>query len=143
MTRQGLRPAGSDERLRRFATEFERLDASAYATFATVTEGDPEVERAAAAAAAVIGRGPRRAAVREAVDSFRDWAARAYSSRLVQTDTVLLFQSLADRAEDRVRFVASLERAVVALILWDELGPDDRLALLGPWQTMAERAAAR
>jgi hypothetical protein len=32
-----------------------------------------------------------------------------------------------------VRFLGSVERAVVALILWDELEDDDRIALLGPW----------
>lgn len=135
-------PRGSAERLERFAAEFERLNAREYALFATGIEGDDEVREAVAAAEREIGQGPRRAAVIGAVDTFRDWAARAYSNRLVQTDTVLLFQSLADRAEDRVRFAASLERAVVALILWDELEPGDRTALLGPWLAMAERIAA-
>ena len=142
MTRPDLLPAGSGERLERFAAEFERLDASAYSTFASQSEGDADVRHTMAAADAVIGTGPRRAAVREAVESFRDWAARAYSSRLVQTDTVLLFQSLVDRPDDRVRFAASLERVVVALILWDELQADDRLVLLGPWQVMVERAVS-
>ena len=128
-------------RLDRFAAEFERLDAGAYATFATlVDDDDPDVRRAFAAADAVIGSGPRRAAVAEAVASFRDFAARAYSSRLVQTDTVFLFQSLADRPGDRVRFAASLERAVIALSAWEELDADDRATLLGPWAMMAERA---
>jgi hypothetical protein len=134
-------PAGAGARLDRFAAEFERLDAGAYALFATDTDDDAEIRRAMVAAAAAIGAGPRRAAVAAAVASFRDFAARAYSSRLVQTDTVFLFQSLADRPADRVRFAASLERAVIALILWDELAPDGRAALLGPWATMAERVA--
>jgi hypothetical protein len=54
------------------------------------------------------------------------------------TDTFLLFQSLPDRAEDRVRFLATVERAVVGLILWDELGEDDLAALLGPWSAVVE-----
>jgi hypothetical protein len=49
------------------------------------------------------------------------------------TDTLLLFQSLPDRAEDRTRFLQSVERTVVALILWDELDDEDRAALVGPW----------
>jgi hypothetical protein len=49
------------------------------------------------------------------------------------TDTLMLFQSLPDRPEDRVRFLRSVERAVVAVILWDELSDGDRDALLGPW----------
>ncbi len=143
MTRHGILPPGSGARLDRFAVEFERLDASVYATFAASAEGDVAIERAMAAADAAIGTGARRTGVREAVASFRDWAAQAYSSRLVQTDTVFLFQSLADRPEDRVRFAASLERAVIGVVLWDVLEPDDRAALLGPFETMAERAAAQ
>jgi hypothetical protein len=134
-------PAGAGTRLDRFAAEFERLDAGGYALFATRDADDEDVQRAMASAEAAIGAGPRRKAVAEAVASFRDFAARAYSSRLVQTDTVFLFQSLADRPDDRVRFAASLERAVIALILWDELDPDDRSLLVGPWATMSERAA--
>jgi hypothetical protein len=134
-------PAGAGARLDRFAAEFERIDAGGYALFATRDGDDENVRQAMAAADAAIGAGPRRRAVADAVASFRDFAARAYSSRLVQTDTVFLFQSLADRPDDRVRFAASLERAVIALILWDELVPDDRAALLGPWATIAERAA--
>lgn len=140
MTEPTSLPPASENRLARFAAAFERLDAGTYATLATDASGDPEIERAMAAADAVIGQGPWRATVRTAVDRFRDWAARAYSSRLVQTDTVFLFQSLADRPDDRVRFAASLERAVIAVVLWDELDLDARDALLGPWQAIAERA---
>ena len=129
------------QRLARFADAFERLDASGYALFATDATGDEAIAHAMAAADGAIGHDTRRAAAAEVIASFRDWAARAYSSRLVQTDTVFLFQSLADRPEDRVRFAASLERGVMGLILWDELDPDDRAALLGPWATMAERVA--
>jgi hypothetical protein len=140
VTSPGSLPRGSGARLDRFAAVFERLDAGGYSLFATAAEVDDDVRRAMAAADAAIGSGPRRAAIRDAVASFRDFAARAYSSRLVQTDTVFLFQSLADRPDDRVRFAASLERAVIALILWDELPPDDRAILLGPWASMVERA---
>ena len=44
----------------------------------------------------------------------------------------------ADRAEDRARLAASVERAVVGLILWDEL-PDAALgALIGRWAPFVE-----
>lgn len=134
-------PAGARARLERFAAAFERLNAGEYVLFATTVEGDARVRDAQAAADGAIGDGARRAAVAEAVDAFRDWAARAYSSRLVQTDTVFLYQSLPDRPDDRVRFSAALERAIVALVLWDELEPEARDALLGPWSAMAEQAA--
>ncbi len=136
-------PQGTRDRIERFAASFERLNAGEYVLYATSVEGDERVQDAMTAADAVIGGGPRRAAVAEVVDAFRDWAARAYSSRLVQTDTVFLFQSLPDRPDDRVRLSASLERVVVALILWDELEPEAREALLGPWSAMAAQAAGR
>jgi len=134
-------PGGASDRLERFAAAFERLNAGQYVLYATPVEGDDRVRDAMAAADAAMGAGARRTAVTETVGAFLDWAARAYSNRLVQTDTVFLFQSLPDRPDDRVRFAASLERAVVAVILWDELMPESRDALLGPWVEMAARAA--
>jgi hypothetical protein len=141
MTNDGALPEGASDRLERFAAAFERLNAGQYVLYATAAEGDDGVREAMAAADAAMATDARRAAVTDAVGAFLDWAARAYSNRLVQTDTVLLFQSLPDRPDDRVRFAASLERAVVALILWDELAPEARDALLGPWSEMAAGAA--
>jgi hypothetical protein len=127
----GLRPAERD-RLEAFAAVFDRLDARSYSTFTeTVESGD--VTEAKERALALIGAGPRRDAVRAAVAAFIDAATVAYSRRLSLPDTLLLFQSLPDRAEDRVRFLGSVERAIVALILWDELDEGDRVALLGAW----------
>jgi hypothetical protein len=127
----GLQPAERD-RLEAFAAVFDRLDARSYSTFTeTVESGD--VTEAKARALALIGSGPRRDAVRAAVAAFIDAATIAYSRRLSLPDTLLLFQSLPDRAEDRVRFLGSVERAIVALILWDELDDVDRVALLGAW----------
>ena len=131
----GLRPE-ERERLDRFSVAFERLDASQYVTFAELPT--PEVEAAEAEAAGLLGTRPRRDAVKAAVAAFVDEATRAYSRRPTLTDTLLMFQSLPDRAEDRVRFLASVERAVVALILWDELSEQSRAALLGLWRGMAD-----
>lgn len=128
----GLRPA-ERTRLDRFAALFERLDASQYATL-TELEDTPEVEAAQEEAFRLVGRsGPRRDAVRSAIKAFTDAATVAYAQRMSLPDTLLLFQSLPDRARDRYRFLESVERAVVALILWDELGEDDREVLVGPW----------
>ena len=126
-----LRP---DERarLQHFARAFELVDASSYSTLAEYPD-QPAVDRAQAAALERVGAGARRDAIRAAVRAFVDEATVAYSRRTSLPDTVLLFQSLPDRAEDRVRFLASVERAVVGIILWDELAPDDLAALLGPW----------
>jgi hypothetical protein len=47
----------------------------------------------------------------------------------------------AGNTEDRTRFLGTLETAVIALILWDELEASDRDELLGPWARLAEQAA--
>jgi hypothetical protein len=127
----GLRPAERD-RLEAFAAVFDRIDAGSYSTFAEATESD-EVLAAKERAVALVGSGPQRETVRAAVGAFVNAATVAYSRRMALPDTFLLFQSLPDRAEDRVRFLGSVERAVVALILWDDLDDEDRVALLGPW----------
>jgi hypothetical protein len=127
---EGLRPA-ERARLDRFARAFDRIDASAYNQFADVG-GDENVSAAQGAALEVIGNGPRRAAVRAAVNSFVDAAAAAYSRRTLASE-FLIQRSLPDRAEDRARFAASVERAVVGLILWDELEDAELGALIGRW----------
>ena len=132
----GLRPA-ERQRLERFAKAFDRIDAGAYIQLADVVL-DQEIEPAQEAALRLIGNGPRRAAVRAAVESFIDAATVAYSNRTSLTDTFLLNQSLPDRAEDRVRFLATVERAVVGLIIWDELDDSHLAALIGRWAPFVE-----
>jgi hypothetical protein len=128
---EGLRPDERD-RLERFAEVFDRLDAREYSTFAP-TEEPGGVEVAQDHANEAIRTPERRQAVRRSVERFVDAAAQGYSRRLSLMDTFMLNQSLPDRAEDRARFARSVERAVVALVLWDELADEDRVALLGPW----------
>jgi hypothetical protein len=135
-----LRPV-ERQRLDRFARAFDRIDASAYSQLTDI--GDAAAIRAAEQAALErIGTGARRDAVRAAVAAFVDAATVAYSRRTSLTDTFLLNQSLPDRAEDRARFAATVERAVVGLILWDELEPEHRAVLLGPWGSVAEAEAS-
>jgi hypothetical protein len=127
----GLRPA-EQRRLEGFARAFDRLDASSYPMFSEQIVTD-DVFAAQERALELIGSGARKSAIRAAIDAFVDAGTRAYSGRMSLTDTFLLYQSLPDRAEDRVKFLTTVERAVVGLILWDELDADDRAALLGPW----------
>jgi hypothetical protein len=136
---QGLRPA-ERERLERFAAAFDRIDAATYIQLADVV-GDDDVRVAQGAARQLIGSGPRLASVRAAIGSFIDAATVAYSRRTSLTDTFLLNQSLPDRAEDRARFAASVERAVVGLILWDELEDEDLATLIGRWAPFVEGEA--
>lgn len=132
----GLQPE-ERARLERFALAFERVDASRYPLFTEQSVPDA-VADAQARALELLGERGRKQSVRAAVEAFVDEAARAYSRRMSLPDTFLLFQSLPDRAEDRVRFLATVERAVVGLILWEELEDDDRVALVGPWLSLIE-----
>ena len=133
----GLKPA-ERKRLERFAEAFEHIDASQYVTFAEVPSLEA-VEPAEAEAIRLLGdSGTRHEAVRAAVGAFVDEATQAYSARPTLTDRLFMFRSLPDRAEDRLRFLASVERAVVALILWDELSEGSRVALLGLWGGVAD-----
>jgi hypothetical protein len=134
----GLEPS-AQARLERFAMAFERVGAGSYPLFTEHVVSDA-ITAAQRRALELIGSGSRKRAVRAAVDEFVDAGSLAYSNRMSLTDTFLLFQSLPDRAEDRVRFLATVERAVVGLILWDDLEPDDRAALLGPWSAFVEEA---
>jgi hypothetical protein len=126
-----LRPE-ERRRLGRFAEAFDRIDARDYSTFAPVVDPDG-LDIAQEHANDAIRTRERRHAVRGAIEHFVDAAARGYSRRMSLTDTFLLNQSLPDLAEDRVRFAQSVERAVVALALWDDLADEDRVTLLGPW----------
>jgi hypothetical protein len=133
-------PRGAPGRLDRFAEAFERLGANEYIQYATDAGPESDLSAARERVNLALSDPTRRAAVRVAVREFVDWASQAYSRRLPATDTILLFQSLPDRAEDRVRLLQSLERAVIALILWDELALEDRDALLGPWERVVGTA---
>jgi hypothetical protein len=123
-------------RVERFAHAFVRVDAGRYAT---LTEGvaTAEVEAAQDRAAELLGQSSsRRAAVKAAIRAFTDVATVAYANRVSLPDTLLMYQSLPDRAEDRMRFLVGVERVVVAVILGDELSEDDRELLIGPWRTL-------
>jgi hypothetical protein len=133
-------PPGASGRLDRFAEAFGRLSANEYVLYATGSPDDPDLAAARAVVDAALASATRRAAVRTAVETFTDWAAQAYSRRLPATDTIMLYQSLPDRAEDRVRLLQGLERAVIAVILWDEIDAEVREILLGSWADMALRA---
>lgn len=132
-------PGGARARLAAFAAEFETLNAREYALFATKPESPQDVKRAMAAADAAL-TGERRDAVRAVIRAFTDAVAYSYSNRLALPDTLLLFNSLTDTAADRTRVMQALERVVVGLVLWDELGSDDTAALIGPWAELVERA---
>lgn len=133
--------AEARDRLDRFAQAFQLLDSDLYSVFATASH-DP-VERMAALARVqeLIGGGSRRAGVLAALAEFREFAVRSATEALGGANAALLTRTNVSTPEDRVRFLASLELAVVTVILWDEIEPDERSQLLGPWEEMAAQAA--
>jgi hypothetical protein len=134
-------PPGSGDRLTRFARAFERLSVDQYALFAAA---DPDAGLRARARESVehlIGRGSRHEAVTTAVAEFRNWATLAFSRLGGLDDVVLGSRPSAGQPRDQVRFLETLEPAVVALILWDLLPLEDRDELLGPWHDLAMAAA--
>lgn len=133
--------AEARDRLDRFAAAFQMLDSDLYPAFAA-TSHDPEERMAALARVQeLIGRGSRREGVLAALAEFREFAVRSATEALGGANAALLTRTNVSTPEDRVRFLASLELAVVTVILWDEIEPDERSQLLGPWEEMAAQAA--
>ncbi len=128
-------------RLDRFAEGFQLLDSDLYTVFAA-SSLDPDERRAALdVVQGLIGQGRRRAGVLAALAEFREFAVRSATEALGGSNAALLTRTNVASAEDRVRFLASLELAVVTVILWDEIDPEQREQLLGPWEDMATTAA--
>ena len=133
--------AEARDRLDRFAAAFQMLDSDLYPAFAA-TSHDPEERMAALARVQeLIGRGSRREGVLAALAEFREFAVRSATEALGGANAALLIRTNVSTPEDRVRFLASLELAVVTVILWDEIEPNERSQLLGPWEEMAAQAA--
>ena len=136
-----LLPLESRRRLDRFASAFQQLGTDVYPAFAAASQDVDERRDALDRVQELIGHGARREGVLAALKEFREYAVYAATNALSGYQAALLTRPNASSAEDRVRFLASLELAVVAVILWDEIEPDERESLLGPWIQMATRAA--
>lgn len=133
-------PRAARDRLDRFADAFHLLDSGLYPAFAAASH-DP-VERIVALdrVQVLIGDGPRRAGVIAVLGEFREFAVRSATEALGGANAVLLTRTNTASPEERLRFLASLELAVVVVLLWDEIDADEREDLLGPWADMATRA---
>ncbi len=132
---------GARDRLDRFANAFQLLDSDLYSVFAASSLDPDERHAALVRVQELIGRGPRRQGVLAALAEFREFAVRSATEALGGSNAALLTRTNVATPEDRVRFLASLELAVVTVILWDEIGPDERSQLLGPWEEMATEAS--
>ena len=133
---------GARRRLDRFADAFQQLNSEVYASFAAASLDPDERRDALARVQELIGQGSRRAGVLAALGEFREFAVRSASS-LAGFESAFATRSNSASPEERVKFLASLELAVVAVVLWDEIELDERSDLLGPWEEMATRAVAR
>ncbi len=134
-----LRPA-ERARLERFSAAFEQVDAMDYERYAGTTASDEDLEAARATAVEVMGSAQRRAAIDRAIRSFAGAADRALRGRAPVPQVLFGMAGPSIRVEDRARLMQSLERAVVAVTLWDELRDAERDALLGPWASVAHHA---
>lgn len=127
-------------RLDRFARAFDAIDAKELRLFAGPAEPDHALDGAMVAADRVLGSGIERAATKRAVQTF----VKAAQVRFVEDFNVLTLLGVGARdmasAEERVRVFKSLERAIVALVVWDRLDPTEQAALAGPWADLVEVA---
>ena len=129
--------AGSRARLDRFATAFQLLDSDLYTAFAASSHDADERRSALERVQELIGQGPRREGVLAALVEFREFAVRSATEAISGSNAALFTRTNVATAEDRVRFLASLELAGVVVLLWDEIDEDERHDLLGPWAEMA------
>lgn len=134
-------PRAALDRLDRFAEAFHTLDSGLYPAFAAMSLDVEERRVALERIQAIIGPGSRRAGILAALAGFREFAVRAATEALGGASAELLTRTNPASPEERVSFLASLELAVAVVLLWDEIEPDERADLLGPWGEMAERAA--
>jgi len=137
-----LRP-DERKRLELFGRAFDGLDPLLYENYGVGPLDAELLEEARRAAMRAIGTGDsRRNAARAAVREFVDRADRAIAARHEFPTVLLTGRFSSPRAADRVSLLQSLERAVVAVVVWNELTTDERDVLLGPWANLAEMALA-
>jgi len=134
--------AAERERLERFAAAFEDLDPNDYAVAIGNSPDDVGIEVARELAGRVLGSGARRAAANAAARAFIDAGEQAIARRWRVSDLFLGSRGLGGSPEERAQFLTSLERAVVAVILWDELTDEERQTVAGPWARFIEQAFA-
>jgi hypothetical protein len=130
------------ERLDRFAVRFDAIGASEYSLFVGPSRPDAKLEAAMQVALGELGSGRRHDAIKAAVDRFREAALQKYADRWGLPALYAAAQIAPSTAADRAQLFGSLERAVAALILWDRLDDETRVALAGPWAELVEGSIA-
>jgi len=133
--------ARARRRLERFAAEFDTVDAEDLILFAGPAQPDAQLREAMDSALRELHAPSRREAAKVAVETFVTAAQRRYSEKFNVAE-LFLGAKRASTAEDRVRVFRALERAVAAVILWEDLDDDTRTALAGPWSELVDAAVA-
>jgi len=132
--------ATTRRRLDLFAQLFDDIAEPDLPLFAGPEEPGPELASAMQTADQALGSGTEREATKRAVQDF----VHAAQLRFIENFNVLSLLGVGSRSrpssDDRTRIFKSLERAVVAIVVWDRLDPADQAALAGPWGEMVERA---
>ena len=127
-------------RLDRFAEPFDEISESDLMLFAGPAKPDTELTRAMETADQVLGTGMRRDATKRAVQAFVHAAQVRFVNRFDVLHLVGVGARSRPSAADRVRVFRSLERAIVALVVWDRLDAPEQAALAGPWRVLVEQA---
>jgi hypothetical protein len=127
-------------RLERFAAMFDDIAEGDLLLFGGPDEPDAVLAEAMRVADLALGTGIVRAATKAAVQEF----VHAAQVRFIERFSITALLGVSDRsrpsANDRVRVFKSLERTVVALVVWDRLDATEQAALAGPWRELVEHA---
>lgn len=138
-TASGL-DSGARRRLERFGALFDDISEGDLLLFGGPDEPDPVLAEAMRQADLALGNGALRAATKAAIQEFVHAAQVRFVDRFSITELIGIGSRSRPSANDRVRVLKSLERAVVALVVWDRLDATDQAALAGPWRELVEHA---
>lgn len=134
--------ARARQRLDRFAALFDNVTETDLIRFAGPEEPDGRLRSAMATAQAELRVQTRRDAVKAAVDRFVHAAQQRYAEHFSLPELFGIGAIARQSAPERTRVFQALERAVVAVVLWDHLDDESRSALAGPWGQQVEAAVA-
>jgi hypothetical protein len=132
--------ARARQRLDRFAALFDNVSETDLIRFAGPEEPDVRLRAAMTTAQHELRTPTRRDAVKAAVDRFVHAAQQRYAEHFSLPELFGIGAIARQSAPDRIRVFQALERAVVAVVLWDHLDDETRAVLAGPWAELVDAA---